>query len=78
MLVVVFGGNMIWVNCCHKEKYTSVKNNLVKYHNVLEISPYELLLTMTGYELIFIEIENSQSNGFKLLRIIDKARDALN
>ncbi|SKC32296.1 Transcriptional activator FeaR [Photobacterium piscicola] len=70
MLVVVFGGNMIWVNCCHKEKYTSVKNNLVKYHNVLEISPYELLLTMTGYELIFIEIENSQSNGFKLLRII--------
>ncbi len=61
---------MIWVNCCYKEKYTSVKNNLVKYHNVLEVSPYELLLTMTGYELIFIEIENSQSNGFKLLRII--------
>ncbi|KJG07829.1 AraC family transcriptional regulator [Photobacterium angustum] len=61
---------MIWVNCCHKEKNTSTKDILLQYHNLVDVSPFEILSTMTGFELIFIEIQDSQSNGFKLLRTI--------
>ncbi|MGF1723968.1 helix-turn-helix domain-containing protein [Photobacterium nomapromontoriensis] len=39
-------------------------------HDVVDVSPFELLSTMTGQELIFLEVIDSTSNGFELLRAV--------
>ena len=61
---------MIWVSCCHQDKQTEAKENLKLFHSVVDVSPFELLSTMTGHELIFLEVVNSSSEGFELLQAV--------
>ena len=64
------GGFVIWVNCCQQDKPAVAKENLKFSHSVVDVSPYELLSTMTGHELIFLEVLSSSSEGFELLRAV--------
>lgn len=61
---------MIWVSCSHHDKTAEARENLKQSHNVVDVSPFELLSTMTGQELIFLEVVDSSSEGFELLRSI--------
>jgi len=61
---------VIWVSCCHQDKQTEAKENLKLFHSVVDVSPFELLSTMTGHELIFLEVVNSSSEGFELLQAV--------
>ncbi|GAB6262440.1 AraC family transcriptional regulator [Photobacterium sp. CCB-ST2H9] len=61
---------MIWVSSSHHDKQVEAKENLKLSHKVVEISPYELLSSMTGQELVFLEVIDSTSEGFELLRAV--------
>jgi AraC-like DNA-binding protein len=61
---------VIWVSCNHHNKHIEAKENLKHFHSVVDVSPFELLSTMTGHELIFLEVKNSSSEGFELLRAV--------
>ena len=61
---------MIWVSCSHFDKVAEAKENLKMSHDVVDVSPFELLSTMTGQELIFLEVIDSTSNGFELLQSV--------
>ncbi len=61
---------MIWVSCSHYDKMAEARENLKLSHSVVDVSPFELLSTMTGQELIFLEVVDSSSEGFELLRSI--------
>ncbi|OAN18789.1 AraC family transcriptional regulator [Photobacterium jeanii] len=61
---------MIWVSCYQQDKPVPARENLKASHSVVDVSPFELLSTMTGHELIFLEIYNSSSEGFELLRAV--------
>ncbi|MCG3810999.1 DNA-binding response regulator [Photobacterium damselae] len=61
---------MIWVNCTHSDKHCEAKENLRQLHNFKDVSPFELLASMTGKELVFLEIKDSSSDGFTLLKAI--------
>lgn len=67
---------MIWVSCNHHNKHIEAKENLKHFHSVVDVSPFELLSTMTGHELIFLEVKNSKSEGFELLRAVKQRHAA--
>ncbi|EAS45121.1 DNA-binding response regulator [Photobacterium profundum] len=67
---------MIWVSCNHHNKHIEAKENLKHFHSVVDVSPFEILSTMTGHELIFLEVKNSSSEGFELLRAVKQRHAA--